>query len=329
MTERLILAVDGGNSKTDVALVTDEGELLGHVRGPGSSPHVLGVDGAVRLLGATVWRVRVDAGRDDAGPVARAEVYLAGADLPAEVELLRKQVARTGWATASTVDNDGYALLRAGTERRDAVAVVCGAGIGCVGRRSDGRRARLPALGRTTGDWGGGAQVGYEALWLAARAEDGRGQPTALREAVAAHFGRASVAEVGEAMHVGAIPERRAAELAAVLFAVAAAGDELARTVVDRLATEIVLMARVVLGRLELLRVPAALVLGGGVVRAQHAVLRPLVRSRLREAAPEAQLVVVTDPPVLGAALAGLDALGATDRAKRRLTGEVRRHVGV
>lgn len=58
---------------------------------------------------------------------------------------------------------------------------------------------------------------------------------------------------------------------------------------------------------------------------AQEYLLVPAVRDRLRETAPEAGTVVVTDPPVLGAALAGLDALGAAEHAKQRLAGEVRR----
>ena len=45
---RMILAVDGGNSKTDVALIAEDGALLAHARGPLSSPHHLGLDGLRR-----------------------------------------------------------------------------------------------------------------------------------------------------------------------------------------------------------------------------------------------------------------------------------------
>jgi len=44
MSGRRVLAVDGGNSKTDLALVRDDGRLLAHVRGPLSSPHHLGLE---------------------------------------------------------------------------------------------------------------------------------------------------------------------------------------------------------------------------------------------------------------------------------------------
>ena len=65
----------------------------------------------------------------------------------------------------------------AGTEEPDAVAVVCGTGINCIGVRADGAHARFPALGAISGDWGGGWYLGEQALWHAARAVDGRGDP--------------------------------------------------------------------------------------------------------------------------------------------------------
>ena len=43
MTAPVVLAVDGGNSKTDLALVRADGTVLAYVRGPLSSPHHLGL----------------------------------------------------------------------------------------------------------------------------------------------------------------------------------------------------------------------------------------------------------------------------------------------
>ena len=73
------------------------------------------------------------------------------------------------------LDNDLFALLEAGTDSPDAVAVVCGTGVNAVGRAADGRTVRFPALGSISGDWGGGGQLGMQALSHAARAVDGRG----------------------------------------------------------------------------------------------------------------------------------------------------------
>ena len=134
-----------------------DGTLCSFVRGPLSSPHHLGLEGAIYVL------VRLlDEALDEAGlprttrPVAEiGELLLAGVDFPEEEAKLLDLVAERGWAKRTIVGNDTFALLRAGTERGWGVAVVCGAGINCLGVAPDGRHARFPALGPITGDWGG------------------------------------------------------------------------------------------------------------------------------------------------------------------------------
>ncbi|MGZ4439547.1 MAG: ATPase, partial [Gaiellaceae bacterium] len=113
MTTPVILAVDGGNSKTDLALVRADGSLLSLVRGPGSSPHHLGLEGGLTVLGTLLD----EAARDLELPVAAAELLMAGVDFPVEEENLREAVLARGWATRVTVRNDTFAILRAGTDR--------------------------------------------------------------------------------------------------------------------------------------------------------------------------------------------------------------------
>jgi len=315
-----VLAVDGGNSKTDVALVLLDGTVLAAARGPGSCHQNIGIDRTRSLLTELVAKAAATAGLDPSGPVAdHASLYLAGADLPVEVALLTEALGDTGWAPSMRIDNDTFALLRAGTDATNAAAVVCGAGINCVGVAADGRTARFPALGRHTGDWGGGVGLGEEALWWAVRDEDGRGEPTALRDAVAAHFGLASPLAVAEAMHLGHLSPGRVLELTPVLMDVARAGDPVALRVVERLAEEVTLLAVVALRRLDLLDMDADVVLGGGVLTGSGPVVLDRIADRLRIAAPRAQIRLVTEPPVVGAALLGLDLLGAGAAAEATL----------
>jgi N-acetylglucosamine kinase-like BadF-type ATPase len=315
-----VLAIDGGNSKTDVALIDEDGTLLGHARGPGSCHQSIGVDATMRVLGDLVRDAATDAGFDPRAAVARhGAIYLAGADYPAEVRMLRSRAKSAGWAGVVEVDNDTFALLRAGTASADAVAVVCGAGINCVGRSAAGGSVRFPSLGAISGDWGGGAALGTEALFLAVRAEDGRGRRTALRDAVREHFGTASVADVTAAFHFGELAWTRIHELAPVLFHVAQAGDSLAGEVVERLAEEVFQLASVALRRLRLIDEPADVVLGGGVLAARHPQLLGSIEKMTSAVAPSAQLRVVDDPPVVGAALLGLDTVGASSAAEKRV----------
>jgi N-acetylglucosamine kinase-like BadF-type ATPase len=318
--EDLVLAIDGGNSKTDVVLVTASGRTLSHVRGPGSSPHYLGIEPAVDLLDDMVLKAAAQAGVGERQPVAAlAQVNLAGVDFPNEEEIASAAIGRRGWAPEHTVENDTFALLRAGTDSADAVAVVCGAGINCVGVARDGRHARFASLGRISGDWGGGLELGDEALWWAARAADGRGPDTALAALVPGYFELPDVPAVYEAIHFGRLDHRRLIELAPVVLTASREGDEVARGIVTTLAQEVVHMARAALTRLAMLDVPTVVVLGGGVLTSRDEILLAEIDTRLADVAPKASTVVTEVSPVVGAALLALDRLGASPAAKQAL----------
>jgi N-acetylglucosamine kinase-like BadF-type ATPase len=331
-----VLAIDGGNSKTDLVLVSADGSVLSSVRGPGASAQALGMPEALRILGGLVAAVARGAGlapaavgspRDaglasdpPAAPVAEHTcAFLAGADLPEEENRLAEALAAVGWSATTHVGNDTFAVLRAGTARSWGVAVTCGAGINCVGLAPDGRTTRFLALGRFTGDWGGGYGLGVEMMWWAMRDEDGRGPPTTLREAVAAHFGVPTMHDVAVRRHLGEITKEDLAQLTRVLFQVAAAGDRVAREMIARQAEEVVLMAVTAMRRLGLLETDTDVVLGGGVLAARDPLLVSEIEARLHRYAPRALPRVSSLPPIAGAALLGLEHVHAGPAAIDRL----------
>jgi N-acetylglucosamine kinase-like BadF-type ATPase len=323
MMARHFVAIDGGNSKTDIVVGREDGAILSFVRGPGSSPDNLGIDGSLGVLDDLIKKALVTAD-------VRADLlvaYLAGVDLPIEVERYSDVVRSRDWAVEHLVDNDLFALLRAGTSDPNAIGVICGAGINAAGRRVDGRTARFPALGPITGDWGGGHHLAAMTLWHAARGEDTRGPGTALAAAVAAHYGHATVEEVGAAIHLGQIPASRIEELTPLLFDVAEAGDRQARRIVARQAQEIISLVRIAGTRLDLLDKPHTVVLGGGVVAARRPLLHDAVLAGVAANAPLASIEVVNDLPVAGAALLALDQWGPVapevDAAVRRTVKEL------
>jgi N-acetylglucosamine kinase-like BadF-type ATPase len=316
-----VLAIDGGNSKTDVALVSGSGQLLARVRGPGSSPHDLGVEGSAALLDELVARTAELAGLPGPRHCAdHAGVYLAGVDIPRETAWIRDAILAKEWARSLVVENDTLALLRAGTDKPNAVVVVCGAGINCAGVAADGRSVRFPSLGRISGDWGGGAALGDEALWWAARAEDGRGGATVFQTIIPEHFGRPDLNAVIEDLHFGHLDDGSLGELAPqVLRAASELADPVAVRIVRRLAEEVVTLAVTALRRLDLLTEPSDVVLGGGVLTSEDRLLHALIRDGLAEGAPQAVIRLTKVPPVVGAALLGMDRLDASDEVEDRL----------
>ncbi|MFD4760119.1 N-acetylglucosamine kinase [Streptomyces sp. NPDC058439] len=313
-----VLAIDAGNSKTDVALIGEDGTVLATARGGGFQPPVVGVEAALDVLAPLLGQALARSGRSVDG-VEHVSACLANVDLPVEEAELTEALVRREWGRTVEVRNDTFAILRAGVDEPRGVAVVCGAGINCVGMVPDGRTARFPAIGRISGDWGGGSGLAEEAMWFASRAEDGRGEPTELARTLPAHFGLDSMYALIEALHLGRVGFERRHELTPVLFATAAAGDPVAGALVDRLAEEVVAMASVALGRLDLLDEEAPVVLGGSVLAARHPRLDGRIAELLAVRAPKAVVRVVTEPPVLGAALLGLDHMGAAAGVRERL----------
>jgi N-acetylglucosamine kinase-like BadF-type ATPase len=282
----VVLGVDGGNSKTDVVVATSDGEPISFVRGGGSNSH--GPGGSAACIEVIASLVELD------GQADRAVLFLCGADLPHDVIELTQLARARGWARDVTVDNDTFALLYAGTDSADAVAVICGAGINCVGR-SDDTIVRYPALGWETGDWGGAEMLGQDAVYHANRAADGRGEPTALVELVELHFGK-PVVEVGADLHYKRMSRARLGELAP---AIVASDDAIALELTQRLADEIVLLVERAVRDLGL--DDADVVLGGGMLTDQGRLYR-LVAEQL-----PAEPIVPTLPPVAGAVLAALE----------------------
>lgn len=314
----VIIAVDGGGSKTDVVALSRDGALIDRAIGAGSSPHFIGVEASVRQIDDLVRRVA--GGRS----VDAANVYLSGLDFASEIDAFTSAIGHLEWVGASTVvDNDLYALLRSGTSEKDAVAVVCGTGINAIGRRADGEVARFAAVGLISGDWGGATGLGESALWHAARHEDLRGPSTSLTAAVHDTFHVGSIAEVTAGLHLGTLSWSALATLAPLVFAHADAGDPIAGQLVDRQGLEIALMATSCIRRLELDGAAVPVVLGGGVIAPRHPRLMATIETELAARAPLARIHHVSSAPIVGAALLALEKVGATasalDRARKEL----------
>jgi N-acetylglucosamine kinase-like BadF-type ATPase len=152
---------------------------------------------------------------------------------------------------------------------------------------------------------------------------NGRGQATPLNKQVPAYFGLEDAVSVLGAIYAGELAYNRLFELARVLLDAAAAGDVPAREAADTLADEVVTFVRAAVNRLGVAGEEVEVVLGGGIFETSDQNFHDRVAHGIRDAAPRAKLVRLDAPPVLGAALIGLDTLGATADAKLALRAQL------
>ena len=315
-----LLAADGGGSKVDAALLRRDGTVLGAGRVAARDYDRTGDDAFFMQIDEAIRAACNDAGfNPDRHPVADVGVFcLAGADLPLDDRRINRGLAGRSWVGNHVLRNDTFAVLRAGTDRSWGVGIVCGFGTNCSGVAPDGRVYRLPAIGPVSGDWGGGGDIGRSALSQAIRAGDGRGPRTSLQRSVPAHFGMRTARHVMEGLYTGLLAEERLAELAPTVFGAAVGGDAIATELVERQADEIAIMASAAIRKLGMRDLDPDVVLGGGIFRNGWTPFFDRIEEGVHAVAPGARIVRLTAPPVVGAAMLGLDLLGASRAAHAR-----------
>lgn len=313
----LFLGVDAGNSKTVAVLADGSGEVCGYGRGgrgdiygaPTEAHAVAEVIVAIR--GALEMAERAGPGPSASSPTCRPEpgpieaainfgaFCLAGLDWPSDERYWRGQLAHwlPGLAGYS-LRNDGFALLRAGEP--DGVGVALSAGT----------HAAIVARGPTGAEWSasfwivdgvGGSALGWAAYAAVMRAELGIAPPTVLTEVLLSRLGFADVAALLEATTSRGGQKMHHAGLARGVLDAAAAGDQVALSIVHEQARAFASYTVAAAARVGLTGPDLPVVLGGSVLSSANPVLRDATRSALAQFLPAARAALSPRSPVVGA----------------------------
>lgn len=315
--DRLLLGVDGGNTKTIALAASADGTIVGAARALGGSDiYAVGIDAAIAVIDDLAAEALVAAGRDASIAPAAAAFGLAGADWPEDITFLAGRLA-VRWP-APLVVNDAIGALRATIPHGPGVVVVCGTGAATGARGPDGRLWHSSFWQEPQG----ASELGARALRAVYRAELGIEPPTALTGAVLAALGERDVAEV---LHRTTRREGRdrflAADLAPVLLDVAEHGDPTAVAIVRAQGVSLGQTALAAARRVGIAGKAFDLALAGGVLRHAGNALRETIVATVHADAPQARVVPPTLEPAAGALLLAFDRAGiaVTDRVEGRL----------
>lgn len=304
----VILGVDGGNSKTLVAAVDENGKLLATAREGGSNYQGIGRETAGRILRQAVGRAM------DAAGAAEADVAvygLSGADRDKDFAVFRELIAPIGRAKKTVLVNDTLLALRAGTADGVGVALIGGAGSNCIGMNRRGEIRKAWGLGPLTGDRGNAGAVALDAIVAAMKAVDGRGPRTALEDKLKAALGLEALEDIIEHEFFDCPRPFNPGALAPLVFEAANEGDGEALRVLrehGRAAADAALAVLRGLGFPSADEVPV--VLGGSVYqKGSNPALVEALREGVAREFPRVRLVVLKEPPILGALLRGFDEL--------------------
>lgn len=303
----LFLGIDGGGTHTRAWLGDETGRVLGTGAGGTANFHHAGWDGAAQaVLGAAA---AARAGRE-AELCAGVFLGLAAVASAEARERWTQIVVAAGLVPAARhvgVDHDIRIALAGGLAGRPGLALIAGTGSACYGRSTSGATWQAGGWGSILDDAGGGYWLAVQAIVAAIRAEDGRGPATVLREAVLRALGLANLREAVTKLHAGQLPRHELAQFGPQVVAAAEAGDAAARSIVERGAAELALMAGTVARKLF----PGGhgeAVLCGSVARLPA--YSAAIAGAFEEACATVEIVEPVLPPAGGAVLLALELAG-------------------
>ena len=272
----ILIGADVGGTKTAVAIARGD-EVLARADGPGAALR----PGRALQSAATIAEV-VRRGLAGVGQI-RGDVLVvgaAGAGRRPEREELARALRGEAVAERVVVTTDIEIALVAAFGNAPGIVVSAGTGSVAVGRDRSGAMHRIGGYGWQMGDEGSGYAIGRAALGAVSRAKDGRSPATPLQQRILAATRSSDFDELVRWAATASPAE--VAALAPTVLEVAAAGDVLARGILDYAARELSQLAICLLPLLAGGREPMRVALTGGLLELDTA-LRRMVLQKLTD----------------------------------------------
>lgn len=298
---RFYLGVDGGGTKTNVALMNEVGDITAEGESGPSNPLRVGVETAVSNIAKAIDSA-CDSSGISRGDIVSATLGLAGVRRRDIRERVRDSFVDRYRIKKTYVTTDADIALYGTTLGKAGLVVIAGTGSICIGINDRGEKVIAGGWGPVAGDEGGGRGIAGEALHRVAKASDGRGELTKLSERAAEYFRASNVENLIGAIYAPNMDNSRIAGFARLVVETAEDGDKVALEILTDAGLELGNAAVAVIKKLSLedREVPIGCV--GSVFKAGRLLTDPM-KSVISAVAPKARLAEPHMPPAHAAAL--------------------------
>jgi N-acetylglucosamine kinase-like BadF-type ATPase len=299
-----VIGVDGGTTKTIALVANEQGCILSSARGGGSNWSGEDVTIPMTVVADTV-RCTLEPAGLTGEQIALGVFTLAGADWPEDHTRREDFLGQAGIARRVKVKNDSFGGLRAGLSRPYGMVLAAGTGMNAAVIAPDGQEWAFGYY-ETFGGAGTVAQHAFEAVL---RAEDGRGQPTALTQMVLDRLGFPTVEAMLRAYILRKIDWGKFLTICPLVFEAALAGDPVAVEIIVRQGKGLAEYATAMVRRFHMQNLEFEVVLAGSVFKGVGPLLIDTVTQEVHREAPRAHIVRSGFEPVIGSVLLAYDAL--------------------
>ena len=306
MHSQYFLGLDAGGTKTHALITNETGQVLGFAQeGPGNWQSV-GFENQ-RDVFKSITRHVLDTAGLDVKQITGAGFGIGGYDWPSQSKAHLDGVHSLGLSCPFEIANDSVIGLLAGASQGWGVTLVAGTGNNCRGRDKNGREGRITGEGELFGEFGGGIEMVYKAIQEISHEWSRRGPATSLSAVFMKITGSKSLFDLLEGIDLGRYEPK--ASWVMSIFQSAHEGDSVARDIIEWSARELGESACAVIRQLNIENNEFDVVLTGSIFESGDIYIDPL-RETIHKFAPQAKLVKLEAPPVVGAVILGMQKAG-------------------
>ncbi|MEK7398143.1 MAG: BadF/BadG/BcrA/BcrD ATPase family protein [Candidatus Poribacteria bacterium] len=296
-----ILGIDGGGTKTLAACADIDGNILGVGMSGGSNYHTVGLEKAIDAIKQAIEQAILKANINKSD-ISIAYMGLSGAGREKDQIILTQAINNLAIADEIIVKHDAFIALAGATACKPGVIVIAGTGSMAFGVNQFNQESRSNGWGSILGDEGSAYYISQKALISTCRAYDGRGEKTALLEAIKRHFGLDDFSEIIYKVYGSSAQD--IASLAPLVSQSADLGDEIAIEILKDAGRELALSAIAVIKNL-CMDEPIQVTTAGSVFSAGK-ILVTSFEETLKSYNPYVEIINPKFKPVVGALLLAL-----------------------
>jgi len=301
-----ILGVDGGGTKTMIAVANLDGKIIIEKSIGSINFKSIGVEGAAKNFISGITPVIKELENHGSKPYFKSSYFgLAGLNTSYDKVVFVQIVLNDSISSylnlqKAVLCNDTVIGLAAGSMNKNRVIIICGTGSNCYGINEEGNEAKANGWDYILGDEGSGTSMGIKTLRAIMQAYDGRGDETLLTGKIFEFLNINSIDELNRWTYDEPFSKDRIASMSLTLCETAEMGDRVAIRIFKEEAEEVIKNVSAVVKRLHLEEKEFDLVFVGNNFKCTKYFQRIIIK-KLKASFPNVSFIPLTGKPVIGA----------------------------
>jgi N-acetylglucosamine kinase-like BadF-type ATPase len=284
------LGIDGGGTKTELALSDPEGKIVSRLFMDGCNPNTVGIERTKRIIEDGIIQACKDV------PLSSVVVYAGIAGCASEIyaDEIKTMLEKMSFA-AFDVGSDNNNIVAAGLGNNEGITMILGTGI-CSYVVKKEETKRIAGWGYLFDNGGSAFHIGRDAINAYFSAYDGTGEETTLVQRIKQTFGYSNE-ELLKYLYSGG--NKLVSSYAMYVFEEAEKGDKVSVSILKKHIAEIARLIRASLSHFSDYDKKIPVILGGGLTN--QALLLPYLLDELGDDIKSCSIQVLDVPPVNGA----------------------------